>query len=120
MQLNFENCPLYQYFFEWCCWVSMALMGIPSAIDLVLESNGEKQPYLAKFGVWVVLCCGPRLFYDCLVYWTGAAPAESRSVQRRNDYKEFQKTTNVIFPVNLPWVDHHRTPGWPLRKTAQD
>lgn len=107
-------CRHPNYFFEWCCWLSIALMGIPSALDLVYESNGEPQPLSAKVGVWIVFVAGPRLFYDCLVYWTGAAPAESRSVKRRSAYREFQKTANVLLPFNLPWVDHHRTPGWPL------
>jgi hypothetical protein len=95
----------------------MGIMGLPSAMDLVYETNGEPQPLTAKLGVFVVFFCGPRIFYDCLVYWTGAAPAESRSIKRRKDFREFQQTTNVLIPINLPWINHHRTPGWPLEES---
>ena len=86
------------------------MMALPSARDLIDEEN---QPLSAKMGVLLVLFYVPRLFYDCLVYWTGAAPAESRSIQKRPDYKEYQRTTNVFLPFPAPFFDHHRTPGWP-------
>ncbi|CAB9529237.1 3-oxo-5-alpha-steroid 4-dehydrogenase [Seminavis robusta] len=99
------------YFFEWTCWLSIVGMAIPSAMDLMMS---PEQPATAKLGVVLVLISAPRLFYDCLLYWTGAAPAESRSIQRRPNYKEYQKTTNVFFPFSMPVLNHHRTPGWPL------
>jgi len=101
------TCRHPNYFLEWMCWNSFFLMALPSGV-LDLETA------TSKMGVVVVTMMASRLFYDCLVYWTGAAPAESRSVQRRPNYKEFQKTTNVFFPIHVPWVNHHRTPGWPL------
>lgn len=102
------------YFFEWMCWNSFLIMAIPSAIDL---ASDKTQPFMAKFGVFIILFSTSRLFYDCLIYWTGAAPAESRSVKRRPMFKDFQKTTNVFFPIDVPWFDHHRTSGWPATKT---
>ena len=99
-----------QYFFEWMCWISIVIMALPSATDLIAQDD---QPLSAKIGVILVLFYVPRLFYDCLVYWTGAAPAESRSIQRRPNYKEYQRVTNVFLPLNVPFFNHHRTTGWP-------
>lgn len=100
------------YFFEWMCWNSFVLMALPSAVDLAVAN--QENNLAASVGVFVVLFQTTRMFYDCLIYWTGAAPAESRSVSRRPNYKEYQRTTNVFFPIHLPWFDHHKTPGWPL------
>jgi len=103
------------YFFECMCWNSLVLTAIPSALDLgntVIETNHHHHTtsWIARFGIWVLLACLSRTFYDCLLYWTGAEPAESRSVKRRPLYKEYQKSTNVFFPVSVPFFDHHRTP----------
>jgi len=109
------------YFFEWMCWNSLVLTAIPSALDLgntVIETNHHHHTtsWIARFGIWVLLACLSRTFYDCLLYWTGAEPAESRSVKRRPLYKEYQKSTNVFFPVSVPFFDHHRTPRWPVEE----
>lgn len=104
------------YFFEWMCWNSFVVMALPSALDVAVD---EEQPLVAKLGVFLVLFYTSRTFYDCLLYWTGAEPAESRSVERRPVFKDFQKTTNVFFPFDVPWFDHHRTSGWPHMKKAR-
>eukprot|EP00040_Diaphanoeca_grandis_P005649 m.33876 g.33876 ORF g.33876 m.33876 type:complete len:352 (-) comp16886_c0_seq2:44-1099(-) len=99
------------YFFEWLCWVAMMIMALPSAM-LFCEPD-QQQSLAAKIWLLVLLVYVPRMFYDCLVHWTGAGPAEAGSVTRRPLYRHYQKTTNVLFPFNLPLVDHHRTAGWP-------
>jgi len=99
------------YFFEWMCWNSIILMAIPSALDLLaIESVSP----IARCGLFVMFFYLSRTFYDCLIYWTGAEPAESRSVKRRPLYKRYQKITNVFFPFPIPFFNHHLTPGWPL------
>lgn len=104
-------CRHPNYFFEWVCWNSFLLMAIPSALDLM---QLESVPLLSKAGLVVVFFYTSRMFYDCLLYWTGSEPAESRSVKRRPLYKRYQEITNVFFPFYVPFINHHRTPGWPV------
>mmetsp|Transcript_31558 Transcript_31558/g.32040 ORF Transcript_31558/g.32040 Transcript_31558/m.32040 type:complete len:414 (-) Transcript_31558:344-1585(-) len=99
------------YFFEWMCWNSILLLAIPSALDLFAIDSVS---LVARVGIFVMFFYLSRIFYDCLVYWTGAEPAESRSVTRRPLYQQYQKKTNVFFPFPLPFFNHHRTPGWPV------
>ena len=74
---------------------------------------GNPRAFQARIGICVLLYFTSRTFYDCLIWWTGSAPAEARSVLRRPAYRQYQATTNVFFPISVPGVDHHRTPGWP-------
>jgi len=64
------------------------------------------------------------MMYDCLVYWTGAAPAEHFSEKKRPLYRRYQRETNCFWPSQLDallrcatclcgGVAHHRVPGWP-------
>lgn len=99
------RCRHPNYFGEWMCWNAFALMAVPTALT---EPN-----LLTRLGLCLTLLLVSRLFYDCLVYWTGAEPAEYFSVRKRAEYREHQKTTRVFFPFEMPWVDHHRTAGWP-------
>ena len=61
-----------------------------------------------------------RLFYDCLVHWTGAGPAEFYSYQKRGGdeggYGKYQQTTRCFWPLPLPegpLLCHHQEEGWP-------
>lgn len=36
--------------------------------------------------------------YTTLVHYTGAVPSEHFSVQKRPEYKEYQRQTNMFFP----------------------
>jgi len=110
------KCRHPNYFFEWMCWNSWMIMAVPSALDLV---GVERVPLAAKVGIVVMFVYLSRFIYVCLLYWTGAEPAESRSVKRRPLYKEYQKGTNVLFPFSVPFFDHHRKPGWPLVGEAE-
>lgn len=99
-------CRHPNYFGEWMCWNSFMVMAIPSLLAL-------KQPTWIKAGFGVTYLMVSRIFYDCLNYWTGSEPAEHFSVQKRPDFKDYQKSTRMFFPFEMPFVDHRRTPGFP-------
>jgi len=99
-------CRHPNYFGEWMAWNAFVLMGMPSLLRL-------EEALLIKLGLCVCLCSVSRVFYDCLNYWTGAEPAEHFSVQKRKLYREYQKTTRLFFPLEMPLVDHCRESGWP-------
>jgi hypothetical protein len=95
------------------CWVGFTV----TAIGSILNANVWLQPEEAKYMVpvfYINLFFTVRFFYDCLVYWTGAAPAEQQSVGKRPEYREYQRTTPVLFPFKVPFLDDHKEPGWPL------
>lgn len=100
------RCRHPNYFFEWMCWNSFLVMGTPSLLAL-------KESDFTKFGLATSMFFMSRMFYDCLNYWTGAEPAEHFSIQKRPEYKEYQKLTRVFFPFEMPCVDHCRVAGWP-------
>ncbi len=93
------------YLGEFLCWCSYSIFALPSA----LAQESPAAVAVAFVGIALVV----RLFYDCLVCWTGAAPAEFRSVEKRPLYREYQKKTPVLFPFEFPGVDARRRPGWP-------
>lgn len=99
-------CRHPNYFGEWMAWNSFILMALPSLARL-------QGPLLVKLGLLCTLWSTSRVFYDCLNYWTGAEPAEYFSVKKRPLYRDYQKTTRVFFPFELPFVNHCREPGWP-------
>ena len=61
-----------------------------------------------------------RFLYDCLMYWTGAEPAEHFSVRKRPAYAAYQRSVRVFWPIELPgWLsDHGRVEGWPTSTRA--
>lgn len=99
-------CRHPNYFGEWMAWNGFVIMALPSLASL-------EEPLLIRCGLAVSLWFCSRIFYDCLNFWTGAEPAEHYSVQKRALYREYQQSTRVFFPLELPCVDHCRTPGWP-------
>lgn len=101
-------CRHPNYFCEWMCWNSLVCASIPS---LLVLSNCSMA---AKFALAAILFFVSRFFHDCLLHWTGAAPAEFFSVQKRGAaYKEYQATTRCFWPFEMPGVDHFRESGWP-------
>lgn len=100
------RCRHPNYFFEWMCWNSFVLMSVPS-----LFAFGES--ILCKLALALMLLLTSRFFYDCLVYWTGAEPAEYYSARKRAEYRKHQETTRVFFPFEVPYFCHHRVAGWP-------
>ena len=100
------------YFFEWCCWVGLVVVGLSSLVDT--EARG---PVPMSTGVqlgFLLIHVGLlRFFYDCLLHWTGAEPAEHFSVLKRPAFKEYQVRVRCFFPFEVPFFDHHRVAGWP-------
>ena len=109
------KCRHPNYFFEFVAWIGFAVIGFGSIItkDMWLQ-DGEGAPMFVLLSTTLLLML--RFFYDCLVYWTGAAPAEQQSVRKRPDYQLYQGCTPVFFPVPLSstLVNHHMTRGWLL------
>jgi len=91
------------YFGEWMVWNGILLASMPSYFSL----NPNE-----LFSVKAVIAIGIPYFswilYDFLIYQTGCIPAEYFSVQKRQGYKEYQRTTNMFFP----W--------WPAAKLSLD
>ncbi|CAM9163435.1 unnamed protein product, partial [Ectocarpus fasciculatus] len=90
-------CRHPNYFFEWMSWVSFAMIGFGSIVTMNGWMGGDDvAPLTVLCSATLVLTM--RFFYDCLVYWTGAAPAEQQSVRKRPMYQKYQETTQVLFP----------------------
>ncbi|MBF0238616.1 MAG: DUF1295 domain-containing protein [SAR324 cluster bacterium] len=84
------------YFGEWLVWSGLVVAAVPSW--LALQS-------IETSLVWITLglgtLCASVMMYTTLVYLTGAVPAEYYSLQKRPQYSEYQKTTNMFFPGPL-------------------
>jgi steroid 5-alpha reductase family enzyme len=81
------------YFFEWMVWNSLIIIALPSL--MALWSTESVVMMIALVGV---LLMASRMMYTTLVHYTGAKPAEYYSVQKRPEYKEYQRTTSMFFP----------------------
>jgi len=111
-----SRCRHPNYFGEWAAWNGIVLAALPS-----LLRYQDTTP--VRVGLSLALLFVSRFFYDCLLYWTGAEPAEHFSVLKRQAYHDYQRSTRVFWPFELPWVDHGRRPDWPafpkrVEKTA--
>ena len=60
--------------------------------------NVEEENILIKVILTFSLFLVSYSMYDCLVYYTGATPAEFYSVKSRPRYAEYQKSVNMFFP----------------------
>ncbi len=81
------------YFGEWMVWNGLILMAIPS-LGRVFEVEGVIVAALLTAGLLFV----SRILYLTLVYHTGAKPSEYYSVEKRPEYADYQRTTNIFFP----------------------
>lgn len=81
------------YFAEWMVWNGLVIAAIPSWLALYQQ---ESTIIWLLLGVGVLLAS--RMMYTTLVFYTGAVPAEFYSVQKRPQYKEYQRVTNIFFP----------------------
>ena len=81
------------YFFEWMVWNSLVVIALPSVMAL-----WSTEPLVIMLGLVGVLLMASRVMFTTLVYYTGAVPAEYYSVQKRPEYKEYQRTTSMFFP----------------------
>jgi steroid 5-alpha reductase family enzyme len=81
------------YFAEWMVWNALVIASIPSWLEMRSSEH---------FVVWLLLGAGllfvSRIMYTTLVHYTGAVPSEHFSVQKRPEYKEYQRQTNMFFP----------------------
>ncbi|KAJ9454899.1 hypothetical protein DIPPA_62613 [Diplonema papillatum] len=107
------RCRHPNYFGEWCCWGSYAIIGAQCFV------SNETLPSALKVLLGIVSVYNLRMLYDCLVYWTGSEPAEFFSVQKRPDFSKYQETTRVFFPFEVPFVDHHKKAFWPVEAMTQ-
>lgn len=92
------------YFFEWVGWIGFCVAAIPALLEI--PDN------FVRVGFGSILLFVVRFFYDCLLHWTGAGPAEHFSVQKRPLYSEYQKNVRCFFPFEAPFVDHYRQANW--------
>lgn len=109
------RCRHPNYFGEWLAWVGLIISVLPTLS--YLHSIQAESSF--QIGCWAtILLFIPRFFYDCLVYWTGAAPAEHFSHKKRGKvYEQYQQSTRVFFPFPMPFVNHAQTPGWSTLKS---
>ena len=110
-------CRHPNYCGEWLCWCGFCLIGLAQIPSTV--SQFQERTISAVALTWA-LALIPTVFYDCLVFWTGAAPAEYFSVQKRQRYREYQRSVPCLFPRPLARllckgdaVASHMVPGWP-------
>lgn len=81
------------YFGEWMVWNGLILMALPSLVHL-FETESIAIAVLFTAGLLFV----SRVMYITLVYATGAKPSEFYSLQKRPDYADYQRKTNIFFP----------------------
>lgn len=104
------RCRHPNYFFEWLGWLGVALAAVPSLLGLA--TRGDTPPWVA-LSLAAGLVMIPRMMWDCLLFWTGAAPSEYFSFRKRKAYGDYQRTTRCFWPFELPGLDHYRVAGWP-------
>ena len=81
------------YFSEWLVWTGLVVATVPSWLV-----HAESEIPLIWIGQGIGALFASVMLYVTLVYLTGAKPAEYYSVQKREGYREYQKTTNMFFP----------------------
>jgi steroid 5-alpha reductase family enzyme len=81
------------YFGEWMVWNGLILMALPSLVSLY-RTESMPVAILVTAGLLFVT----RIMYVTLVYLTGAKPSEFYSVQKRPEYADYQRRTNIFFP----------------------
>ena len=106
-------CRHPNYFGEWGCWFSIVLAALPT---LFWSPMSEDMTPAVQAGLLLGLCYTLRMFYDCLVHWTGAGPAEHFSALKRKEaYTEYQRKIPCFWPLFLPnvfFLDHYQRPHW--------
>ena len=81
------------YFGEWMVWNGLILMALPS-LGFLYRTESMPIAVLVTAGLLFIT----RIMYLTLVYLTGAKPSEFYSVQRRPEYADYQRRTNIFFP----------------------
>ncbi|MGY8920038.1 MAG: DUF1295 domain-containing protein [Flavobacteriales bacterium] len=83
------------YFAEWMVWNCLIISSLPSLFYFYSIEESK----IIWIGLLVSLIYISKIMYNTLVYYTGAIPSEYYSRQKRPDYSEIQKKTNMFFPA---------------------
>ena len=83
------------YFAEWMVWNCLIISSLPSLFYFYSIEESK----IIWIGLLVSLVYISKIMYNTLVYYTGAIPSEYYSRQKRPDYSEIQKKTNMFFPA---------------------
>lgn len=81
------------YFAEWMVWNALIVAAIPAWLDYQ-----GRAPWAAWIAVGLGTLYASYIMYVTLVHYTGARPAEHYSVQKRPEYRAYQRATNMFFP----------------------
>jgi steroid 5-alpha reductase family enzyme len=82
------------YFAEWMVWNCLIISSLPSLFYFYSIEESK----IIWIGLLVSLIYISKIMYNTLVYYTGAIPSEYYSKQKRPDYSEIQKKTDMFFP----------------------
>jgi steroid 5-alpha reductase family enzyme len=82
------------YFAEWMVWNCLIISSLPSLFYFYSIEESK----IIWIGLLISLIYISKIMYNTLVYYTGAIPSEYYSKQKRPDYSEIQKKTNMFFP----------------------
>jgi steroid 5-alpha reductase family enzyme len=82
------------YFAEWMVWNCLIISSLPSLFYFYSIEESK----IIWIGLLISLIYISKIMYNTLVYYTGAIPSEYYSRQRRPNYSEIQKKTNMFFP----------------------
>ncbi|MEU2030807.1 DUF1295 domain-containing protein [Nocardia amamiensis] len=88
---NYSRHP--NYFFQWMQWNAIIVLCLP-----VLRSASVEFTPVAAIGAGLGLFALSASMYWCLVFYTGAVPAEYYSAQKRPGYRDYQARTNRFMP----------------------
>ncbi len=88
-----KYCRHPNYFGEWMVWNGLVIASIPSLLAL-LSSLAIGHALL----LGIALIYVSYVMYIVLTHYSGAAPSEYYSTQKRPGYAEYQRTTRMFFP----------------------
>jgi len=98
-------CRHPNYFCEFMCWNSFLIMCIPSCYKFMEMIIKQQKHTILAFSIITALVLNiiyiSRMFYDCLLFWTGAMPSELRSLERRPQYRDYQQSVPMFIPQFL-------------------
>ena len=90
-----RRAPLFpKYFGEWLVWISYTLFAASS----VARGSTERVGVAVNVAILALLANLVYCLWICLRWWTGAAPAEHYSKQRRPTYKDYIRRVSCIVP----------------------
>ncbi len=87
-------CRHPNYFSEWMVWNALVVAAVPSWLALY-----GREPFVIWGLIGLGLLYVSKIMYTTLVHYTGAVPSEYYSLEKRPEYKEYQRTTSRFFPA---------------------